>query len=395
MGARLLVVFALLQAAECSTIFRMLRSYPKLEKAPTKVFFNQDKEYLVRIEDDGFSVYLTKSTQRIHHREYRGELKIVEMYFQTNMFMIVERSQPKSVLVFDDYTDSVKAQIDLESDVLAIRMTRDWLLIATASEALIYSILDLRLCGTYPSDNPNGILANSGSLTALPASDMGQIALINLQDFTHDHEASFEVLVRTVAEHAVTGIAVSEDGARMATASEKGTVIRIWDVSTGNRLQELFRGTEPAMINDMNFHANSEQLCVASEKEEEGTVHIFNLCSVEVCPASPLVPSDPTGESLPRPDRSGADSPLTGAKLPDMFLGRQSSITRFKKRATNCLFDAHSDLVVAVDSSGDAMYFCEYNNGPRCDNLREIPFSTVPTFKDSSPEFNTRKSLFF
>ena len=63
-------------------------------------------------------------------------------------------------------------------------------------------------------------------------------------------------------------------GTRLATASEKGTLIRVFDVANGNLLSELRRGSAPATIYCINFNATSSLLCVASD---HGTIHIFSL----------------------------------------------------------------------------------------------------------------------
>ncbi len=63
-------------------------------------------------------------------------------------------------------------------------------------------------------------------------------------------------------------------GTRLATASTKGTLIRVFEVSNGNLLCELRRGTNPATIYCINFNATSTLLCVASD---HGTIHIFSL----------------------------------------------------------------------------------------------------------------------
>ena len=67
---------------------------------------------------------------------------------------------------------------------------------------------------------------------------------------------------------------VNIKGTRLATASEKGTLIRVFDVGTGNLLTELRRGTQPANIYCLNFNSTSTLLCVASD---HGTIHIFSL----------------------------------------------------------------------------------------------------------------------
>jgi len=58
----------------------------------------------------------------------------------------------------------------------------------------------------------------------------------------------------------------------LATASDKGTVIRVFAVPSGDKLFQFRRGSYPARITSMAFNHNSEYLVVGSDTE---TVHIF------------------------------------------------------------------------------------------------------------------------
>ncbi|CAG8621460.1 5915_t:CDS:2 [Paraglomus brasilianum] len=69
-------------------------------------------------------------------------------------------------------------------------------------------------------------------------------------------------------------LALNEDGSKCASASEKGTLIRVFDTASGKLLNELRRGVDRAEIYSIAFSQDSRRLCVSSDK---GTVHVFNL----------------------------------------------------------------------------------------------------------------------
>ena len=73
---------------------------------------------------------------------------------------------------------------------------------------------------------------------------------------------------------ALTLLQINYDGNLLATASEKGTIIRIFSLPDGQRLWELRRGSLPAKISCINFDRRSQHVVVASNSE---TVHIFRL----------------------------------------------------------------------------------------------------------------------
>jgi len=75
-------------------------------------------------------------------------------------------------------------------------------------------------------------------------------------------------------ESELRGLSLTADGSKLATASVKGTVIRVWDVSTGHCLQEFRRGVERATITCLSWSYDFAWLSCASDK---GTCHIFKV----------------------------------------------------------------------------------------------------------------------
>jgi len=69
-------------------------------------------------------------------------------------------------------------------------------------------------------------------------------------------------------------IAIDQTGSLIATASDKGTLIRVWETKKGKLFTELRRGSDPATVYCINFSLDSDFLCCSSDK---GTIHIFAL----------------------------------------------------------------------------------------------------------------------
>lgn len=69
-------------------------------------------------------------------------------------------------------------------------------------------------------------------------------------------------------------MAFNADATMLATASVKGTVVRVFSIPSGELLFSLRRGSSSANIYSIAFNKDSSILAVSSDK---GTVHLFKL----------------------------------------------------------------------------------------------------------------------
>ncbi|QLL33918.1 hypothetical protein HG536_0F02430 [Torulaspora globosa] len=72
----------------------------------------------------------------------------------------------------------------------------------------------------------------------------------------------------------IAALALSFDGSLLATASEKGTIIRVFNVETGMKMYQFRRGTYPTRIHSMCFSSDNQFLAVTCSTK---TIHIFKL----------------------------------------------------------------------------------------------------------------------
>lgn len=107
-------------------------------------------------------------------------------------------------------------------------------------------------------------------------------------------------------------IALNNDGTLLATASEKGTIIRVFSIPDAQKLYQFRRGSIPARIYSMSFNLTSTLLSVSSATE---TVHIFRLGT----PNTSRSNSVSSGPNRPISGPRGRSSSRTSEEAPDEF----------------------------------------------------------------------------
>lgn len=110
------------------------------------------------------------------------------------------------------------------------------------------------------------ISGNDDVVLACPSSRQGEILVKSFRSQTSC----------VIAGHAnnILGIAMNTSGSRIATASERGTIIRVFDTrNTKEALKTVRRGTNPASIQSLALNSLGTELAVGSDT---GTVHLFS-----------------------------------------------------------------------------------------------------------------------
>lgn len=206
------------------------------------------------------------------------------MLFRSNILALVgggplPRYPPNKVMLWDDHQGRCIGELSFRSRVRRVALRRDLLAVALEHKVLVYAFSDLRLTASVETAaNAAGLLALStgpdAALLACPGLHSGQVRL----------EAYATRRTRFVQAHsgALGALCLTPSGKHLATASERGTLLRVWSTADGTRLQELRRGTDAARIHSLAFSGGRgalaatppEWLAVTSDR---GTAHVFSL----------------------------------------------------------------------------------------------------------------------
>ncbi len=248
--------------------------------------FNQDRSCLAVATRRGFKIY-SCDTGTCVYDDSMGAVRIVEMLFCTSLLVVVGAGDtpelsPRRLKVLNTSNHTCIADLTFVSSVLAVRLNRARLVVVEERRAVVHDLSTLcvqRTIDTVP--NPRGVCALSSdedsSLLALPAHTHAGAVVI------HDCVNLHVVCELQCHNSPVAACALTRDGAMLATASAKGTVIRVHCLPHGTKLWSFRRGVVGANVRSLCFGLESTtddadpgaKLLAASS--EKGTVHVWRI----------------------------------------------------------------------------------------------------------------------
>lgn len=149
----------------------------------------------------------------------------------------------------------------------------------------------------------------------------------------------------------ISKLAFNINGSLLATASDKGTIIRVFNAQTGKKLYQFRRGTYSAKIYSLSFNSQSTMLSVSSDSD---TVHVFKM------------------------ERSAYDNGGSTSKLMSTIMGKNvgdaleserdfAFIKTLPNLPTLCAFSTTEPEIMLIGSDGlFSHYRIDYENGGEC-----------------------------
>jgi hypothetical protein len=240
--------------------------------------FTQNREFLCASLNTGFAVFSTNPWASVIHCPMPDQITNLAIAFpQSNLAVFAgskgQRSfSERSVCVYDWSKQRPISDIECSEAVSNILGVGAIFVLVFPFEVRLYNYNPPSLtaqfhCATNPAAPCDVAERDSQAFVALTGRQVGYLKIVSISSASDYHEV-------IAANHPLTMIRFNRDATFVATASERGTLIRIINAVTGDIVGELRRGSFHANIVSLAFAPQGKFLVAYSDR---GTIHLFGL----------------------------------------------------------------------------------------------------------------------
>ncbi|TGZ70449.1 hypothetical protein CRM22_003188 [Opisthorchis felineus] len=240
------------------------------------VDFNQDYTSILVGSKCGYSLLSTLGDQVTETFSTTGDpICIVGRLFDRSLVTLVSQNDMRKLLVSHSRINTLICHYRYTLTILAVKLNQHRLVVCVEDGIFIHNLRDMQMLHRVEETPPNrnGVIALSSAedncYLAYPGSHrVGTVYIFDAMNFRN---------VTSISAHdgLLAALAFNAAGDLLATASEKGTIIRVFSIPQGDRLMEFRRGLSRCVsICCLSFSLNNQFLVAASHTE---TVHVFKL----------------------------------------------------------------------------------------------------------------------
>jgi hypothetical protein len=182
------------------------------------------------------------------------------------------------VQIWNDRSASVTTALEFKTPVQRVRISQSHLIVVQLNKVGVYKmkVPPEKVAEYETANNPYGLCELGKDIVAFPGRTIGQVKLFDLN--------TGNVSIIPAHEGPLRAVALSRTGDFVATASEQGTIIRLWAFPSCTKLAEFRRGVDQAAVFSLAFSPSSTTLAVTSDKS---TLHIFDLTANATAQSDP------------------------------------------------------------------------------------------------------------
>ncbi|KAL5417333.1 hypothetical protein PMIN04_007788 [Paraphaeosphaeria minitans] len=239
--------------------------------------FNENNTFFSVAHEHGFKVFRAATCEAKIGRDLSGGLGCADMVGTTNFIILAGGGRSphfpsNKIQIWNDQIQQVSGSLELKAPVLRVRATKEFLVVVLPYQVVTYKMGNpAQKIHTYDTaENPFGLCAFEKNIVAMPGAQPGQVRIVRL---VHGNLNPRVTLINAHTGH-LRAVALNKTADKVATASEKGTIIRLYAVESGTKLGEFRRGIDEAAVFSIAFSPCDSMLAVTSDKS---TVHVFDL----------------------------------------------------------------------------------------------------------------------
>lgn len=292
--------------------------------------FNNVVTNLACSTDQGYLIYgLQPGLEKKLVYSPGGGVGITRMLLKTNIIMLVGggttpfKSRDTMVL-WDSSKKEIILEIDMKEQIKNVNLNKTHLISVLEKKICLFNWHGKCLETKATYSNEKGLCVMNGNLDVIATlgTNKGEVAIWKYTSDTY----------KTIKAHLtnIEAIALNNNGTYVATASETGTLIRVFNVETEQQEYEFRRGSQTALVYDICFSNDSKFLACCSGN---GTVHVWDLYK------------DPNTNKNTRSRLSIFENYLP-RHIGSQWGMKQLSLNDISKSI--CIFDENNDLHVAT-----------------------------------------------
>lgn len=255
------------------------------------VGFNYNSAYFTVGTDIGFQVFQTRSFNLILSRILNGGIGLVKILDNSNIFCLVgggkyPRFSPNKLMIWNDNKNDITNEFRCHSFIINCYIKKNCLIIICSDIITIINLKNMKIIQNINTiNNPTGIssISNSPKKYIFAFPDKGNISLIFFKEFENENNEDLKKLkklevciiaIKNAHKGNINTLCLNYDGSKLASASERGTIVRVFNTKDKNLIFEFRRGNTDAYIYSLNFSFDDSLLGLTSD---HGSCHIFSL----------------------------------------------------------------------------------------------------------------------